>query len=692
MARIDDEDDLLRSVALQNANTIHIARERAERELIEAKEALEQKTQELAYSLALMHATFESSTDALMVTDDSGQVTTFNQRYVAMWGLPPAAMHSRDHRRLLDLCARLFKDPGRFREKIEEIYRTSPSESFDVLELADGRVFERSSRIQFVDDRNVGRVWSFRDVTESTRAEGVRLRLAAIVESSDDAIISKTLDGIITTWNIGAERMFGYRADEVIGKPITILIPPDSVDEEPAILSRLRNGEKIEHYETVRMRKDGSFLDVALTVSPVKDGNGKIIGASKISRDITERKRAAIEKEQLLDAERAARTEAERASLMKDEFLATLSHELRTPLSAILGWSQLLASGQMDAKEVKEGLETIERNARLQTQLIEDLLDMNRIVSGKVRLDVQRTNLADVVEAAVNSLQPAVEAKGIRLRKIIDPVAGPVAGDPGRLQQIVWNLLSNAVKFTPKGGKIEVILERVNSHLEITVSDSGLGIKPEFLPHVFERFRQADASTTRRFGGLGLGLSIVKQLVELHGGSIRANSAGEGLGAAFIVSLPLRTIRDEEKREHPTSRKGSAVACEIDLAGLRVLVIDDEPDARELIRRVLLQCQANVTIAASAAEGLKLLQAERPHVLISDIGMPEMDGYQFIREVRKLSASDGGRTPAIALTAFARSEDRTRAMLAGYQVHISKPIEPQELIATVGSLAGQLRD
>ena len=335
---------------------------------------------------------------------------------------------------------------------------------------------------------------------------------------------------------------------------------PTSLDEEPAILSRLRKGERIEHYETVRMRKDGSLLDVALTVSPVKDGNGKIIGASKISRDITERKRAANEKEQLLDAERAARTEAERVSLMKDEFLATLSHELRTPLSAILGWSQLLASGQMDAKEVKEGLETIERNARLQTQLIEDLLDMNRIVSGKVRLDVQRTDLADVVEAAVNSIRPAVEAKGIHLRKIIDPVAGPVAGDPGRLQQIVWNLLSNAVKFTPKGGKIEVLVERVNSHLEITVSDSGLGIKPEFLPHVFERFRQADASTTRRFGGLGLGLSIVKQLVELHGGNVRANSAGEGLGAAFIVSLPLRAIRDEEKREHPTSRNGSALA------------------------------------------------------------------------------------------------------------------------------------
>jgi PAS domain S-box-containing protein len=690
MARDDDEDKLLRSVALQNANAILTARQRAERELLEANEALEQKTEELAYSLAMMRATLESTTDGILVTDDSGQVITFNHRYVDLWGLPPAAMDSRDHRQLLDLCARQFKDAGRFRATIEEIYASSPPESFDVLELADGRVFERSSRIQCVDDKNVGRVWSFRDATESRRAEEVRFRLAAIVESSDDAIISKTLDGIITTWNIGAERMFGYRADEVIGKSITILIPPTSADEEPEILARLRRGERIEHYETVRMRKDGSFLDVALSVSPVKDGDGNIIGASKIARDITERKIAANEKEQLLDAERAARTEAERASLTKDEFLATLSHELRTPLSAILGWSQLLASGHMDAKEVKEGLATIERNARIQTQLIEDLLDMNRIVSGKVRLDVQRTDLADVVEAAVNSIRPAAEAKGIHLRKIIDPVAGPVAGDPGRLQQIVWNLLSNAVKFTPKGGKVEVLVERVNSHLEIAVNDSGLGIKSEFLPHVFERFRQADASTTRQFGGLGLGLSIVKQLVELHGGNVRATSAGEGLGAAFIVSLPLTAVRDVENREHPTSRNSSALECDFNLDELKVLVVDDEPDARALIKRVLLQCNAKVITAASAAEGLKILRSERPNVLISDIGMPEMDGYQFIRAVRKLSESDGGRTPAIALTAFARSEDRTRAMLAGYQVHISKPIEPQELIATVGSLAGQV--
>ena len=284
MAPDNEEDRLLRSVALQNANAIHIARQRAERELLEAKESLEQKTQELAHSLAMLQATLDSTTDGILATDGSANVTTFNQRYVEMWGLPPETMATKDHQKLIELCSRQFKDPNAFRAKIEKIYESSPPESFDVLELADGRVFERSSRIQCVDEKNVGRVWSFRDVTANRRADEIRFRLAAIVESSDDAIVSKTLDGIITTWNSGAERMFGYRADEVIGKPITILIPPSSLDEEPAILARIRKGERIEHYETVRRRKDGSLLNVSLSVSPVRDANGTIIGASKIAR------------------------------------------------------------------------------------------------------------------------------------------------------------------------------------------------------------------------------------------------------------------------------------------------------------------------------------------------------------------------------------------------------------------------
>ncbi len=377
---------------------------------------------------------------------------------------------------------------------------------------------------------------------------------------------------------------------------------------------------------------------------------------------------------------------------MKDEFLATLSHELRTPLSAMLGWSQLL-QGEKDEATLHEGLTVIERNARAQTKLIEDLLDMSRIVSGKIRLDVQQVDLAAVIHATIDLLKPSADAKGIRLHCVLDPLANPVSGDPNRLQQVVSNLLSNAIKFTPRGGKVEVLLERVNSHLEVTVTDTGQGILPEFLPHIFDRFRQADASTTRNYGGLGLGLSIVKQLVELHGGTVRAKSAGEGAGATFTVMLPLAiTKHPVEDREHPTAPRFSLPSdnLQITLDGTTILVIDDEPDARDLIERLLTDRQARVLKASSADCGLRLLMAETPDVVLSDIGMPQMDGYDFIRAVRALPMDAGGKTPAIALTAFARSEDRTRAMMAGYQVHLAKPVEPRELIATVASLVGRI--
>jgi PAS domain S-box-containing protein len=540
--------------------------------------------------------------------------------------------------------------------------------------------------------------WTANSISHHAKSAGkAEAHLAAIVESSDDAVISKSLQGIITTWNPGAERMFGYSEEEAVGQPILMLIPPDRAHEEAMILSKLTRGERIEHYETVRLRKDGQPVDISVTISPMYNAAGTIIGASKIARDVGDQKRlrqrlveVAEEREHLLTAERAARTEAERANLMKDEFLATLSHELRTPLNAIYGWAQVLGLAPPNAETLSEGIDAIERNARAQTQLIDDLLDMSRIISGKIRLDVQRVDVAPMIEAAFESVRPSAEAKGVVLRKILDPLAGPVSGDPTRLQQIVWNLLSNAIKFTPKGGKVDVLLERVNSHLEITVHDSGIGIKPEFLAHVFERFRQADATITRSHGGLGLGLSIVKSLAELHGGTVRAKSGGEGQGSTFVVLLPLAPVRGAEVREHPTTAKANDVHHHnFDLGGVKVLVVDDEQDARKLIDRVLTGCAAEVFSAASAGEGLKLLQTHKPHVLISDIGMPEVDGFQFIRQVRALPSEAGGRTPAIALTAFARSEDRTRAMIAGYQVHIAKPIETQELLATVGSLAGR---
>jgi CheY-like chemotaxis protein len=379
---------------------------------------------------------------------------------------------------------------------------------------------------------------------------------------------------------------------------------------------------------------------------------------------------------------------------MKDEFLATLGHELRTPLNAILGYAQLMRTGAMGADELAEAIEVIERNARTQTRIVEDLLDLSRIIAGKMRLDVQRVDLAAVVSAAVETLKPAADFKGVRMTSVLDPLVGPMKGDPARLQQVVWNLLSNAIKFTDKGGKVQVALERVNSHVEIAVSDTGAGIKPEFLPHVFDRFRQAEGSTVRRHSGMGIGLSIVKQLVEMHGGNVRAKSPGPGHGSTFIVALPLSvsTHDDEEPdRAHPRGPSARTSQCDqVDLAGVRVLVVDDEPDARLLITRILQTRNADVATAASMDEALEVVRREPPHVVISDLGMPAHDGYELIQAVRALPATHGGNIPAAALSAFARSEDRRRAMMAGFQTHVAKPVEPEELLAVVASLAGRV--
>jgi PAS domain S-box-containing protein len=407
---------------------------------------------------------------------------------------------------------------------------------------------------------------------------------------------------------------------------------------------------------------------------------------------------AAEERKVLLESEREARTEAERTSQMKDEFLATLSHELRTPLSAILGWAQVLRRGSRDQADLQRGLQTIERNARAQAQLIEDLLDMSRITSGKVLLDMQTLAPSTFVDAAVETVRPAADAKNIRLERHYDSSPGLVAGDPARLQQVIWNLLSNAIKFTPRDGQVAVGVAHREGHVEITVRDNGIGIRPEFITHVFERFRQADASTTRRHGGLGLGLSIVKHMIEQHGGTVRADSAGEGRGALFTIALPVATAQAPAGRRAAARamvrRSGAAPAPGTpelalrDLSGVSVLVVDDDRDARELIARILTDCQATVALAANAHEALELFQAEPPDLLISDLGMPDMDGFELVSRVRALGRERGGRVPAIALTAFARSEDRLRALEAGFSAHISKPVEPGELIAAVAGIVG----
>jgi CheY-like chemotaxis protein len=369
-----------------------------------------------------------------------------------------------------------------------------------------------------------------------------------------------------------------------------------------------------------------------------------------------------------------------------------VSHELRTPLNAILGWAQLLRRQAAGYADLAEGLSVIERNTHVQVRLVDDLLDVGRITSGKMRLDVQRVRLAGVVEAALETARPAAEAKGVRLRQVLDPSVA-VAGDPARLQQVFWNLFSNAVKFTPRGGLVRVILERVNSHVEVSVADSGQGMTPAFLAHAFERFSQSDAATTRRTKGLGIGLSLMKHLAEMHGGSVEARSEGEGRGSTFVVHLPVSAVDPAEAadRAYPLAAVTDAAADGggVSLAGLRVLVVDDQPDAREVVRRVLRGAGAEVATAGSADEAVGRIEAFRPDVLVSDVGMPGQDGYELVRRVRMLGGGLG-RVPAAALTAFARVEDRTRALLAGFQAHVPKPVDANELLVTVASLAGRV--
>jgi signal transduction histidine kinase/ActR/RegA family two-component response regulator len=449
--------------------------------------------------------------------------------------------------------------------------------------------------------------------------------------------------------------------------------------------------------------------EVALAHFPLmlQGGGGIIVAGSQrndfpneiealLLRVATNQAAIALREAQLLTRVQAARAEAETASRSKDEFLAVLSHELRTPLNAILGWARMLRTGNFDEATSARALETIERNAKAQAQLIEDLLDVSRIITGKLRLEVQAVELAAVIETAIDVLRPAAEAKEITFQAKLDYFAGPVSGDPNRLQQVAWNILSNAVKFTPKGGRVEVLLERVNSNIEITVTDTGIGISPEFLPYVFDRFRQADASLSRRHGGLGLGLAIVRNLVELHDGSVSIYSGGEKQGTTFKISLPLMATHVTngasacgEQIEPATISYGLPINSPQSLAGLHLLVVDDDLDARRLMTEILMRCGAEVTAVASAAEALEALESLKPHLLVSDIEMPDEDGYSLIRKVRKMEAQREERLPAIALTAHARAEDRLRALSEGYQSHIAKPVEPSELVAAIADMTGR---
>jgi PAS domain S-box-containing protein len=975
------------------AESLHQAKRRTE----ESKTREQEQRERLRVTLA-------SIGDAMIATDAQGRVTFMNQVAESLTGWK----HEEASGRPLEDVFNIVDEQTH--KQVENPALRAMKEGIIVglanhtLLIAKGGaeipIDDSGAPIKDSEGKTVGAVLIFRDITQRRRAEKERALLAGIVESSEDAVISKSLNGVIESWNAAAERLFGYSANEAIGQPISIIIPPERIEEEQLILERLRRGEGIEHFETVRLAKSGRAVDISLTVSPIRDNTGCIIGFSKIARDITERRRAeealqqqrewlrvtlasigdaviatdtndaitflnpiaesltgwkqeeaqgqsiekvfnivneqtrktvenpalramkegiivglanhtvliakdgteisiddsgapiknsegktlgavlifrditgrrraekeraellvseqvaraqaekaaeiirrlqyvtdvalqrltlddllheilsrvrdllmvdsvtillltdderhltaratigldgelarevpvlfgqgvvgriaasrsplviediskvevvrstlrenicsmigtplliegrvigvihadtikprqfteddvrllqlvadriasAIDRARLYEAERNARKQAEYANRAKDEFLATVSHELRTPLNAMLGWARLLRSGKLNDASSIRAIETIERNAKAQAQLIDDLLDISRIISGKLLIETRLVEPIPVIEAAISAVRPAADAKGIRFHVVLEAEAGPIYGDPTRLQQIVWNLLLNAVKFTQSEGVVEVRLERVDPNVEITVSDSGQGISPDFLPYVFDRFRQADDPNTRKHGGLGLGLAIVRHLVELHGGTIQAESPGIGRGATFKVRLPLITIKiepvDSEAKQWESGVERSRLFDrQISLNGLQILVVEDEKDSREMVAFVLEQCRAEVRMAASAAEALDILDKWQPDVLISDISMPEMDGYELIRRVRNRAPEQGGRIPAVALTAYARSEDRTRAISTGFQMHIPKPVDPAELITIIASLTGYLEN
>lgn len=528
-------------------------------------------------------------------------------------------------------------------------------------------------------------------------------------ELAAQGIVTTDGDLNVVQWNQWMEEHTGKSAQDVIGNNLLELFPELverrldrhykwALEGQVRVLSQALHGYLIS-IPAVSAEHGHAQMQQAVRISPLSHEGG-VIGTLTIIEDVTERvgREAELQSQieartRLLASEKLARSEAERANRLKDEFLATISHELRNPLNAIMGWAHMMRLGKLNPANAERAVETIYRNAKSQAQLVADLLDVSRIISGKLRLDVRTVDLISIVNAAIDSVRPAVEAKGIRLQTMSDPEAGPISGDADRLQQIVWNLLTNAVKFTPKGGSIQVNVQRVDSHAEIVVSDSGVGISKEFLPYVFDRFRQADASTTRIHGGLGLGLSIVRQLVDLHGGSVSVHSEGEGKGATFKITLPFVGVVNEQKEAEPAQPVASDEVIPFEgppsLQGLRVLVVDDEADTRELICEVLRECGSEVIMSCSVAEALEALEQHKPDILISDLGMPDEDGYSLISKIRALPAERGGQIPAAALTAYARAEDRMRVLRSGFQFHLPKPVDSAELVTVVASLAGR---
>ncbi|HET8782314.1 MAG TPA: PAS domain S-box protein [Pyrinomonadaceae bacterium] len=651
------------AIALRNARLY-------EMELADATRERDQTLEALRASNARTNRILESITDLFYQLDREWRFTNVNGQTEARLRMPRE-----------ELIGRVIWDI--FPQAVNTVLHTRFVQAMETMEAAH---FEVPSRIvagawfeAHAYPSRSGLTVYLREITERKRAERTSRLLASIVESSDDAIISKDLNGIISSWNRGAERVFGYKADEVIGKPVTILMPQELYDEEEQILARIRAGRSVDHYETVRLRKDGTLLDISLTISPIRDETGRIIGASKIARDITEEKRAEEERTRLLERERIAREEAENANRLKDEFLATLSHELRNPLNVVIGYSEILRRSEdvTNGSFVNRAADVIRRNALAQSQLVSDLLDLSRLQMGKLAINHHPVSLLTIITDALETVKTEAEVKQITLRLNANHDPFMVDGDPVRLGQIAWNLLNNAVKFTGPGGEISITLEASGTGAQFVVEDSGQGIAPEFLPCVFEIFRQGDASSSRRQGGLGIGLALVKQLVELHGGVVRAESEGVGRGAKFSVWLPLREV------EASTDAGTKSVATGA-LAGTCILVVDDSIETTDMLSKLLEMDGAEVHTARGGVEALAIAGESKFDLVISDISMPEMDGYQLLQELRQLPQM--ANVPALALTGFGRGSDIDRAHRVGFSKHFTKPLDIDKLLTSVREL------
>jgi PAS domain S-box-containing protein len=545
---------------------------------------------------------------------------------------------------------------------------------------------ETAGGIDAIVDPSSASVILLRAAQEALVESESRYRRLAVLTSA--LVFELAADGTIRFANDALLPVTGYRLDEVQGRNWwDLFFPGEARGEADAFVARLGEGDVAGHELAIHVR-DGSRRLLEVTTANRYGVDGALETIIAMGVDVTNRRRAEAEREQLLARATAAREQAEEASRAKDEFLAVVSHELRTPLHAMLGWMRLLRSTRLDPATFDRGLATVERNVQSQAHLIDDLLDLSRVTSGKLRLDMHPVLVEPIIEAAVDSIRPTAEAKGIDLVSTVDPETNHVSADPARLQQVVWNLLSNAIKFTPKNGRVVVRVRRVESSVEISVADNGQGISPDFLPHVFERFRQADGAITRKFGGLGLGLAIVRHIVELHGGTVRAESEGLGRGATFTVRLPVAAVTRGSARAARRRAEAMSVPfdCPPSLEGVRVLVVDDEPDTRDMITVVLEECQAEVLAVSTTAEALAAIDEWQPNLMVSDIGMPNEDGYQLIRKVRQRAAETGRSLPAIALTAYAGAEDRLKALSAGFEMHVAKPVEPAELVMVIDRL------